>query len=120
MARRERNHRLAALLAEAGWSAADLARTVNALVVAQSVALRYDRTAVAHWLTGSRPRPPVPDLVALAFSRRCNRLVTTADTGLTQTSQGLPTRPNPPKAVMPYTVSLRCAVRRSTPRVGSF
>ncbi|GAB3949587.1 tetratricopeptide repeat protein [Streptomyces sparsus] len=87
MARRERNHRLAALLAEAGWSAADLARTVNALGAAQSLALRYDRTAVAHWLTGSRPRPPVPDLVALAFSRRCNRLVTTADTGLTQTPQ---------------------------------
>lgn len=87
MARRAPNPHLAALLAEAHWSATELARTVNALGTAQGLTLRYDRTAVAHWLTGSRPRPPIPDLVASAFSRRCHRLITSHDTGLTQTAQ---------------------------------
>ncbi|MFC8824163.1 hypothetical protein ACFT9I_02250 [Streptomyces sp. NPDC057137] len=86
MARRQPNMRLAALLAESGWSANKLARAVNTLGAAQSLALRYDRSSVAHWLTGSRPRAPVPDLVAGAFSRRTGRLVTAEETGLTQLS----------------------------------
>ncbi|MFJ8584303.1 tol-pal system YbgF family protein [Streptomyces sp. NPDC093595] len=84
MARSARNHRLAALLAEADWSGAELARAVNTLGAAQGLALRYDRTAIAHWLTGSRPRPAIAELVAQAFTRRCERLVTAADTGLVQ------------------------------------
>ncbi|POM23576.1 sporulation protein [Actinomadura rubteroloni] len=83
MARRKNNERLSALLEEAQWSAADLARTVNALGRAQGIPLRYDRTSVAHWLTGSRPRPPVPDLAAAAFSRRTGRVVLPFETGLT-------------------------------------
>ncbi|MFJ1747371.1 hypothetical protein ACIOJD_14155 [Streptomyces sp. NPDC088116] len=82
MARQQPNQRLASLLNEADWNQADLARAVNDLGAAQGLPLRYDRTSVAHWLTGSRPRPPVPDLVALAFSRRSGRLVTTEETGL--------------------------------------
>ncbi|MFE3740120.1 hypothetical protein [Streptomyces sp. NPDC059134] len=83
MVRRQPNRELAQLLTEAEWSAADLARSVNALGKAQGMTLRYDRTSIAHWLTGSRPRPPVPDLVASAFSRRVERLVTAGETGLT-------------------------------------
>ncbi|MFF9011436.1 hypothetical protein ACF09C_00460 [Streptomyces sp. NPDC014870] len=82
MARREANGLLAALLGEADWTGGELARAVNALGTAQGLRLRYDRTSVAHWLTGSRPRPPVPDLVAAAFSRRVGRLVLPAETGL--------------------------------------
>lgn len=82
MARRQPNDRLSALLAEARWSAADLARAVNALAGNQGLAFRYDRTSVAHWLSGSRPRPPVPDLVAAAFSNRNGRPVTARETGL--------------------------------------
>ncbi|MFF2732175.1 hypothetical protein ACFVS9_30230 [Streptomyces sp. NPDC058008] len=82
MARHQPNHRLALLLTEADWNPAELARAVNALGKAQGMSLRYDRTSVAHWLTGSRPRPPVPDLVAAAFSRRTERLVTAEETGL--------------------------------------
>ncbi|MFB6951294.1 hypothetical protein ACFCXP_16850 [Streptomyces niveus] len=82
MVRRQPNRALALLLTEAEWNAAELARAVNALGKAQGMALRYDRTSVAHWLTGSRPRPPVPDLVASAFSRRTERLVTAQETGL--------------------------------------
>lgn len=87
MARRQPNRRLAALLAEAGWGPAQLAREVNGLGRAQGLTLSYDRTAVAHWLTGSRPRPPVPELVASAFSGRGGRLVTAEETGLTKARQ---------------------------------
>ncbi|WP_172387769.1 hypothetical protein [Streptomyces sp. MNP-20] len=82
MPRRAPNHQLAVLLDQARWRATDLARAVNALGAAQGVALRYDRTAVAHWLAGSRPRAPVPELVAQALSGRTARLVTAEDTGL--------------------------------------
>ncbi|MFC9856289.1 MULTISPECIES: hypothetical protein [unclassified Streptomyces] len=76
------NVKLAALLDATSWSAADLARAVNALGEAQGLLLRYDRTAVAHWLKGSRPRRPVPDLVGQAFSHRAGRLISAEDTGL--------------------------------------
>ncbi|MFI6639059.1 tetratricopeptide repeat protein [Streptomyces sp. NPDC050504] len=82
MSRRAPNHQLAVLLSQARWRPADLARAVNALGAVQGVALRYDRTTVAHWLAGSRPRAPVPDLAAQALSDRIARLVTPEDTGL--------------------------------------
>lgn len=88
MARHAPNHLLATLLTEADWSAGELARAVNGLGTAQSLPLRYDRTSVAHWLSGSRPRSPVPELVAAALSRRINRTVVAQDTGLTEHSAG--------------------------------
>ncbi|MEV7755176.1 hypothetical protein ACFYMX_20115 [Streptomyces griseofuscus] len=84
------NQALRILLAEAGWSGARLAREVNALGAAQGTPYHYDRTTVAHWLTGSRPRPPVPQLVAQALSRRLDRRVRAEDTGLLA-----PGRPSP-------------------------
>lgn len=84
-AHRTPNQALRLLLAEAEWSGAQLAREVNALGAAQGTALHYDRTAVAHWLAGSRPRQPVPFLVAEALSRRLGRPVREQDTGLTST-----------------------------------
>ncbi|OKI02286.1 hypothetical protein A6A06_14620 [Streptomyces sp. CB02923] len=44
--------------------------------------MRYDRTSVAHWLAGSRPRKKVPGLVAQALSQRSGRLITVEETGL--------------------------------------
>ncbi|MFC8076722.1 tol-pal system YbgF family protein [Streptomyces sp. NPDC057307] len=87
MARKQPNRLLTALLDEADWNRAELARAVNDLGAAQGLPLRYDRTSVAHWLTGSRPRAPVPDLVAAAFSRRSGRLVTAEETGLARPPQ---------------------------------
>ncbi|SCD46016.1 hypothetical protein [Streptomyces sp. DvalAA-19] len=81
-ARRTPNQALRLLLAEAGWSGAQLAREVNALGAAQGTPLSYDRTAVAHWLAGSRPRSPAPALVAEALSRRLGRPVREEDAGL--------------------------------------
>ncbi|MEU6394847.1 hypothetical protein [Streptomyces sp. NPDC046939] len=77
-----RNHALARLLKEAGLSNGELARAVNRLGALQGSHYRYDRTSVAHWLTGSLPRPPVPDLVAQHLSGRLHRLVLPAQTGL--------------------------------------
>ncbi|AEM89009.1 hypothetical protein [Streptomyces violaceusniger] len=82
MGRAGRNERLAALLAEAQWNSAELARAIVALGRAQGLTISYDRTAPAHWLTGTRPRPPTPQLAAEAFTKRLKRLVTVSDTGL--------------------------------------
>lgn len=80
--RREHNAQLADLLTESGTTAAELARSVNRLAAAEGLSLRYDRTTVAHWLTGSRPRGLVPQLVAEVLSRRTGRLVGVNETGL--------------------------------------
>ncbi|MFE5853475.1 hypothetical protein ACFQ61_09715 [Streptomyces sp. NPDC056500] len=84
------NGLLAALLTEAGWNSSELAASVRALGAAQGLALRYDRTAVAHWLTGTLPRHPIPELVAAALSERIGRLITVQDTGLTRPPQAPP------------------------------
>ncbi|MER5951502.1 hypothetical protein ABT127_36250 [Streptomyces sp. NPDC001904] len=76
------NTALAPLLREARMSNSDLARAVNQLGTRQNCRFRYDRTAVAHWLGGSRPRQPVPDLVAQILSMSLGRIVTPAETGL--------------------------------------
>ncbi|MCB5908830.1 hypothetical protein [Streptomyces pinistramenti] len=79
---RRRNETLRALLAEARWPQAALARAVNALAAEIDLDLNYDRTAVAHWLSGTRPAPPVPELIAEAFTRRLGRVVSPATMGL--------------------------------------
>ncbi|WP_050514178.1 hypothetical protein [Streptomyces peucetius] len=83
MTRKSPNQRLAALLAETGWTAATLARAVNALGRAQGRELHYTRASVGHWLRGSRPPAPVPDLVAEALGRRLGHPLTAEETGLT-------------------------------------
>ncbi|MFC9842593.1 hypothetical protein ACFWFF_00050 [Streptomyces sp. NPDC060223] len=92
------NQALRRLLDQAGWSGARLAREVNALGAEQGTALHYDRTAVAHWLLGSRPRPPVPALVAEALSRRLGSPVRPQDTGLTARGQDPGDLPGTPPA----------------------
>lgn len=90
MPNRCRNLHLGALLTEAAWTSASLARAVNALGAQQGLSLTYDRTSVAHWLSGARPRRPVPDLVADALTGRLGRLVTPDETGLTKPFPALP------------------------------
>ncbi|MFD7919430.1 hypothetical protein ACFV3R_09415 [Streptomyces sp. NPDC059740] len=82
--RRRPNELLGRLLAEADMSAAELARSVNRLAATAGVRLTYDRTAVAHWVAGSRPRPFVAQLVAEVLTRRTGRLVSVGETGLAQ------------------------------------
>ncbi|MFE2728356.1 tol-pal system YbgF family protein [Kitasatospora sp. NPDC059327] len=88
MARSTPNQQLKEMLLEANWTAGQLARSINSEGKAQSLELRYDRTSVAHWLSGSRPRPPVPQLAATVLARRLQRPVLPEDTGLAQDAVG--------------------------------
>lgn len=91
-ARRVPNVLLRELLAEAGWTGDALARAVNTVGAEAGMSLRYGRSAVAHWLTGMRPRPPVPELVAEAFSRKLHRSVTVSATGMARSRPSEPPR----------------------------
>jgi tetratricopeptide (TPR) repeat protein len=84
VSRRIPNNMLRDLLVEANWTGDALARTINALGAEAGIPLRYQRFSVSHWLSGVRPRPPVPDLVAEAFSRRLGRVIPVSATGLAE------------------------------------
>lgn len=92
---REPNTRLRELIAEARWTGQGLARAVDAAGGEIGLSLTYDRTAVAHWLGGSRPPARVASLVAEVFSRRLGRVVTVRDTGLGAPGVGIPWQPDP-------------------------
>ncbi|MER7511940.1 hypothetical protein ABTX82_26800 [Streptomyces lavendulae] len=91
MAKREPNGRLRTLLTDARWSGQDFARAVNGVAAEHGVTLRYDRTSVSHWLSGTRPSAHVVALAAEALSRRTGRRISPADTGLARTAPpGIP------------------------------
>ncbi|MBS2550067.1 hypothetical protein KGQ19_24685 [Catenulispora sp. NL8] len=75
------NQRLRALLAEAGWTGQDLARGVNRAGTEAGRKLSYDRTSVAHWLAGVRPRGPVQALIREVLARRLSRPLSNAEIG---------------------------------------
>ncbi|GAA1943690.1 hypothetical protein GCM10009837_82160 [Streptomyces durmitorensis] len=81
--RKGHNERLRALLAEAEWTSAALARAVNIAGAEVGLGLSYDRTSVSHWLSGTQPRRRIPQLVAEAFSRRLGRAITPSAAGFT-------------------------------------
>ncbi|MDH2390602.1 hypothetical protein QCN29_17750 [Streptomyces sp. HNM0663] len=54
---------------------------MNALGAEMGLPLHYQRPSVAQWLVGTQPRPPVPHLIAEAFSRRLGRVVTIEEAG---------------------------------------
>ncbi|MGK5557968.1 tetratricopeptide repeat protein [Actinomadura kijaniata] len=78
---RRRNTALAALLAETGWTNGQFARAVNQVGREVGWSLRYDDSAVCHWLSGTRPRAPVRPLVCEALTRRLGRPVTVQAAG---------------------------------------
>ncbi|MGW8953948.1 tetratricopeptide repeat protein [Streptomyces sp. NPDC055709] len=80
--RRPYNRDLQSLLVEAEWTQAALARSVNLLGKEVGLDLRYDRTSVAHWLVGVRPRQQATALLAEAFTRRLRRPITPSMLGL--------------------------------------
>ncbi len=81
-AQRTPNRQLAALIAEAGFSHAGLARRVNQLGLEHGLDLRYDKTSVTRWLRGQQPRGTTPALIAEVFTRRLGRRLTAQDLGL--------------------------------------
>ncbi|MDO0928023.1 regulator [Streptomyces sp. TG1A-8] len=81
-AQRTPNRQLAALIAEAGFSNAGLARRVDQLGLEHGLDLRYDKTSVTRWLRGQQPRGTTPALIAEVFTRRLGRRFTAQDLGL--------------------------------------
>ncbi|MFI6687306.1 tetratricopeptide repeat protein [Streptomyces sp. NPDC050485] len=75
------NDRLQRLFAESGWTLSQCARAVNLVGSQDGTPLRYNASAVHHWLGGTRPREPVRRFVVEAFSRRLRRPVTHAEAG---------------------------------------
>ncbi|MFG1806473.1 regulator [Streptomyces sp. NPDC049040] len=76
------NARLAALIAEAGFSHAGLARRVDRLGQEHGLDLRYDKTSVTRWLRGQQPRGTSPALIAEVFTQRLGRRLSAQDLGL--------------------------------------
>jgi len=77
------NRQLRTLMVQASWTGQDLATAVNGIGRETGLALRYDRSAVAHWLAGTRPRPSAAALIAEALSRRLGRTITQEHLGFT-------------------------------------
>ncbi|MEU3980333.1 hypothetical protein AB0F77_09510 [Streptomyces sp. NPDC026672] len=84
MATRKRtpNHALDALLDQARWTRTQLAQQVNRLGPQAGLDISYDRTAVAHWISGTPPKPQVRPLIVEAVSARLGRPVTYQEAGL--------------------------------------
>jgi len=80
--RRRPNERLRALMAEARLTGQELAGLVNRAGAEAGFRMHYDRTSVSHWLAGTHPRSPVPELLAEVISRALNRPVSLAEAGL--------------------------------------
>ncbi|MFI1012457.1 regulator [Streptomyces sp. NPDC020965] len=76
------NRHLAALIQEAGFSNAGLARRVDQLGLEHGLDLRYDKTSVTRWLRGQQPRGTTPALIAEVFTRRLGRRLSAQDLGL--------------------------------------
>jgi hypothetical protein len=82
MAKREPNVTLGRLLAESRWTQRQFARAVNRVGTETGIPLRYDESAVSHWLGGTVPRGAVRGCILEALSRRLGRPVTHAEAGL--------------------------------------
>ncbi len=83
MAARERtpNHKLAALYAETRWNLGEFARAVNRVGTETGRRLKYDESAVSHWLSGTRPMTKYRPVVLEALSRKLGRQITAFEAG---------------------------------------
>lgn len=79
---RTRNTALATLLDQAGWSRTQMASAVNRTGAEAGMFLRYDQTAVSHWVAGTMPKQQVRPIIAETLSRKLKRPVTLAEAGL--------------------------------------
>ncbi|GAA2068391.1 hypothetical protein GCM10009801_16600 [Streptomyces albiaxialis] len=58
-----------------------MAQAVNAAGAEGGLRLRYDRSSVSHWLSGTRPRYPVPLLIVEVLSHHLGRTCSLDDAG---------------------------------------
>ncbi|MFE4971274.1 tetratricopeptide repeat protein [Kitasatospora sp. NPDC056651] len=84
MAARERtpNGKLSALVAECRWASnGEFARAVDRAGTEAGYKLKYDESAVSHWLSGTRPMAKYRKVVLEALTRRLGRPVTAFEAG---------------------------------------
>ncbi|MEU5427585.1 tetratricopeptide repeat protein [Streptomyces olivoreticuli] len=81
MAKRESNACLCRLLDETGWTQSQFATAVNRVGTEQGRPLRYDASAVNHWLGGTVPIQKVRPLILETLSRKLGRPIAEADAG---------------------------------------
>lgn len=84
MSARTSNARLAAVIAQTGWSHAQVARAfVQVAREAGATGLiGVGKSHVTHWVGGSRPSGNAPEILREALSRRLGRVVTLDEIGL--------------------------------------
>ncbi|MFI8163089.1 hypothetical protein ACIF6I_28155 [Streptomyces microflavus] len=83
-----RNSGLENLLEQAGWSRTQLANAVNRTAREAGMALKYDQSAVSHWLSGTQPRAQARPVIIEALERKLGRPVTFAEAGLRSPKAG--------------------------------
>ncbi|MGW4808040.1 hypothetical protein [Kitasatospora sp. NPDC004272] len=87
------NSALRGCMAEAGWNGPALAAALQKVARESGFSVGYDRTTVAHWLSGTQPRPPGPQLLEEAFARRLGRPVSRGELGLQPADPSLAEEP---------------------------
>ncbi|QLH23815.1 sporulation protein [Streptomyces sp. Rer75] len=87
---REPNHRLAALMAEAGVSNKGLARRVRDAGQRCGADIRTSHVAVQRWLQGGGIRPQTAAFVAEALGEKLRRKLTLSDLGFVEASPEVP------------------------------
>ncbi|WP_371493415.1 tetratricopeptide repeat protein [Kitasatospora sp. NBC_00374] len=94
-----RNTALQNLIRETGWNNGQFARAVNAVGTEMRLGLKYDDTAVCHWLTGTTPRARVRPAILEALSRKLDQTVTSAAAGFGPGAE-VPDRPDTATALI--------------------
>ncbi|MEU4260422.1 hypothetical protein ACYCCF_10505 [Streptomyces argenteolus] len=84
----DRNTGLETLLEQAQWSRTQLANAVNRVGVQHGMPLKYDHSAVSHWLSGTQPREQARRIILEVLERRLGRPLTYAEAGLQQPRRG--------------------------------
>jgi len=87
MATRTPNHQLRDLVTESDLTYEALAKAVRAVAAECGVVLRTNKSAVEHWISGVTPRGDTGRYLAVALSRRLDRLLAPADLGLATGSE---------------------------------
>ncbi|MER5767640.1 hypothetical protein [Streptomyces sp. NPDC001985] len=82
--RKQRNTGLEALLEQARWSRTQLAGAVNRTGAQIGMPLKYEQSAVSHWLAGTQPREQVRRVILETLERKLGRPLTYAEAGLQQ------------------------------------
>lgn len=77
-----RNSGLETLLEQARWSRTQFANAVNRIAAQIGISLKYDQSAVSHWVAGTQPREQARPVIVEALERRLGRPVTYEEAGL--------------------------------------